>query len=108
MRLFKWDTGRQNTSYRKLPLLLFPRLDLYLIHYREGAHIGPHVDPVTRGRHYRVNVVLTKAQQGGEFRCADPIFETGRIKFFRPDVSRHEVTRLERGTRWVLSLGWVL
>jgi hypothetical protein len=40
--------------------------------------------------------------------CADPIFETRRIKLFRPDACEHSVTRVVGGSRYVFSLGWVL
>ena len=36
------------------------------------------------------------------------IFETKRIKLFRSDVSVHSVTKVQGGSRYVLSLGWVL
>jgi hypothetical protein len=44
----------------------------------------------------------------GDFVCESPIFETTRIKLFRSDVSMHSVTRVQGGSRYVLSLGWVL
>lgn len=81
--------------------------DLYLLRFRPGAEIPTHTDPVTEKRHFRLNVVVSEAQRGGEFVCADPIFETRRLKLFRPDLSPHSVTRIESGTRYVLSLGWI-
>jgi len=29
------------------------------------------------------------------------------VAFFRPDVSKHSVTKVEGGTRYVLSIGWL-
>jgi hypothetical protein len=39
--------------------------------------------------------------------CKTPIFETPRIKLFRPDACEHSVTLVEGGSRYVLSFGWV-
>lgn len=108
--LFRWKSGRQNTGYEKMLLLINPFLlpfDLYLLRFREGAEIPAHTDPVRDKRHFRLNIVVRKARRGGEFVCSRPIFETRRIKLFRPDISSHSVTRIEEGTRYVLSLGWV-
>jgi hypothetical protein len=63
---------------------------------------------VTGKRHFRLNLILKRPKAGGEFVCVDPIFETRRIKLFRSDLSVHSVTRVQGGSRYVLSLGWVL
>lgn len=84
------------------------RFDSYLIRYPVGAHIPPHTDPVQAARHYRLNVVLKASPAGGEFVCKSPIFASRRIKLFRPDVSEHSVTPVVGGSRYVLSIGWVL
>jgi hypothetical protein len=76
--------------------------------YPEGSAIPSHTDPVRTGRHYRLNIVVKASPSGGEFLCATPIWESRRIKFFRPDACEHSVTRVEGGSRYVLSLGWVL
>lgn len=80
----------------------------YLLRYPEGAEIPPHTDPVQARRHYRLNIVLKASPAGGEFVCATPIFATRRIKLFRPDACEHSVTRVLGGSRYVLSIGWVL
>jgi hypothetical protein len=107
----RWQRGRQGTGYDKM-LLLTARwplpFDSYLIRYPDGSEIPPHTDPVAAGRHYRLNVILKSPQRGGEFVCATPIIATRRIKLFRPDASDHSVTRVEGGSRYVLSIGWVL
>ena len=82
--------------------------DSYLIRYPDGSAIPPHTDPVQDGRHYRLNIILKSPRSGGEFTCANPLFATKRIKFFRPDVSEHSVTQVNGGSRYVLSIGWVL
>lgn len=108
---FRWRRGRQGTGYDKM-LLLTARwpipFDSYLIRYPEGSEIPAHTDPVQSGRHYRLNVVLKAPQSGGEFICATPIYASKRIKLFRPDACEHSVTRVMGGSRYVLSLGWVL
>lgn len=107
--LFRWRSGRQDTGYEKMLLLINPFLipfDLYLLRFREGAEIPSHTDPVREKRHFRLNIIIRQARRGGEFICSDPIFETHRIKLFRPDISPHSVTRIKKGSRYVLSLGW--
>lgn len=110
MKFWRWEKGRQNTGYEKLPLLCsrWPiPFDLYLLRFREGVHIPPHTDRVESGRHYRLNIVLKQAKLGGEFLCDSPIYESARIKLFRPDIAEHAVGEVRSGTRYVLSLGWV-
>lgn len=107
---WRWQHGRQGSGYDKLLLFATPwplPCDMYLLRFPEGSSVPPHVDPVKRGRHYRLNVILRPARQGGEFVCAAPIHAGRRIKLFRPDRELHSVTRIELGTRWVLSIGWV-
>ena len=81
--------------------------DIYLLRFNEGQGIPPHVDEVERGEHYRLNMILKAPIQGGEFICDDPIYQNNRIKYFRSDKSRHSVTCVEKGNRYVLSIGWV-
>ncbi len=107
----RWQRGRQGTGYDKLLLLanpLFIPFDLYLLRFPSGTEIPPHRDPVTDKRHFRLNIILKKPIAGGEFVCENPIFATKRIKLFRSDTSVHAVTRVQGGSRYVLSLGWVL
>jgi hypothetical protein len=108
--VFRWQRGRQQSGYDKM-LLLQSRwplaFDVYLLRFRQGSGIPPHTDPVAAGRHYRCNIVVKRAHGGGEFLCDAPIFATSRIKLFRPDACEHSVTRVERGSRYVLSIGWV-
>jgi hypothetical protein len=108
---FRWQRGRQGTGYDKMLLATarWPlRFDSYLIRYPEGSEIPPHTDPVQAGRHYRLNIILKSPRAGGEFVCATPMYASRRIKLFRPDACEHSVTRVEGGSRYVLSVGWVL
>lgn len=109
-KLFRWEAGRQETGYEKMLLCgaIWPiKFDMYLLKFSVGSEIPPHVDPVTQGKHYRLNIVLKSANEGGEFICRNPIYETKRIKFFRPDLSEHRVTKIVKGTRYLLSVGWI-
>jgi len=108
--LWRWQTGRRNTGYDKLLLAAAPwpvAFDLHLLRFPTGTHIPPHRDP-TRGRHFRVNLVLVPATEGGEFVCGDVLVDLPRLKVFRSDLAEHSVTEITAGTRWVLSLGVVL
>ena len=55
----------------------------------------------------RVNVVLRPAEQGGIFLCNGAWVNFPRFKFFRPDQLTHGVSKIEKGERLVLSIGWV-
>ena len=108
--VFRWQRGRQQSGYDKMLLLqsLWPLpFDVYVLRFPEGSEIAPHTDPVAIGRHYRCNIVVKRAGEGGEFICKTPIFTTRRVKIFRPDACEHSVTRVIRGSRYVLSIGWV-
>ena len=108
--VFRWRRGRLGTVYDKMLLATAPwpiAFDCYLIRYPEGSEIPAHIDPVARRRHFRLNIVVKASRSGGQFVCRDPIFATRRIKFFRPDLSEHAVPRVEGGSRYVLSLGWL-
>ena len=107
----QWTHGRQGTGYEKMLLArtTWPLgFDCYLLRYAPGSSIPPHTDPVTTKRHYRLNIVVWHATEGGEFECATPIYVSPRIKFFRPDACEHSVTPVISGTRYVFSMGWTL
>jgi len=109
-KAFRWQRGRQLSGYDKMLLLQswWPLpFDVYILRFPKGAEIAPHVDKVSHGAHYRLNIVIKHAASGGEFVCASPIFESSRIKYFRRDVCEHSVTRVNQGSRYVLSVGWV-
>ncbi|MBQ4863996.1 hypothetical protein J8L98_20110 [Pseudoalteromonas sp. MMG013] len=54
-----------------------------------------------------LNIILKKSIKGGHFICKHPLVNTSRIKLFRPDLCEHAVSKVEQGTRYVLSIGWV-
>lgn len=109
-KLFKWEAGRQNSGYYKMLLarLKWPlKFDFYLLKFLEGSEIKTHLAPVPKGRHFRINFIIKKAFKGGEFICNKTLFSNKRIKYFRPDLEKHSVTKIEKGTRLVLSIGWI-
>lgn len=109
-KLFKWEKGRQLSGYDKMLLLgskWLVKFDVYLLRFNEGSEIKPHKDTVKTGRHYRLNIILKKANKGGDFVCKNPIFQNSRLKLFRPDTCEHSVTKVVQGTRYLLSIGWV-
>ncbi|RFF31741.1 2OG-Fe(II) oxygenase [Wenzhouxiangella sediminis] len=80
------------------------RLNIYLVRYSAGHRIVRHVDMVAEGKLYKFNWVLVKPKAGGRFICDKSIFNLfGRFILFRPDLYEHEVSRIERGNRWLLS-----
>lgn len=107
---WRWQSGRQDSGYEKMLLLqsLLPLpFDCYIIRYRPGAYIPPHIDKVDSGKHYRLNIVVKKSIEGGDFVCKNPIINTPRIKLFRPDMCEHSVTKVIKGNRYLLSIGWI-
>ena len=108
--LFRWQRGRQQSGYDKMLLCgaRWPiKFDTYLLKFPLGSEIKPHIDKVDSGKHYRLNIIIKNAHAGGEFICQDTIFQSKRIKLFRPDLTLHAVSKVEKGTRYLLSIGWV-
>ena len=105
-----WMEGRQGSGYFKKKLLeskLF-KFDVYLLKYPVGSYINKHTDPVKGYKHYRLNISLNDKFLGGapnvEGKC---IIENNFFYCFRPDLYEHSVNRIEFGTRYVLSIGWL-
>ena len=77
--------------------------------YKEGSYIPKHKDPSSNRKVYRLNIVLVKANRGGEFICPKCLFNfKNRVFLFRADTSYHKVTKIENGQRILLSLGFKL
>ncbi|WPH64684.1 hypothetical protein [Vibrio phage vB_VpaP_SJSY21] len=106
----KFKAGRQKGGYKKLTLFYSNRLkaDAYILYYPEGSFIPPHTDDVVSGKHYRLNIELKRAKAGGIFYTESSILEFGRAVLFRPDISLHKVSRINKGSRLVLSFGKVI
>jgi hypothetical protein len=107
--MWRWGNDLYNTGYH-IFTILYSRwlgIDIYLFHYPEGSCIPKHKDPAKYGPHYRFNVELKKAKVGGEFKCANKVFSWwNRVHLFRADANYHRVTKIEKGSRWVFSIGW--
>ena len=108
MRLWRWGYDQFYTGYRifTIAYIKWLRWDIYLFHYPTGSLIPKHKDPAKYGAHYRFNVTLKKAKQGGEFKCNNVVFKWWRFCLFRADANYHSVTRIEQGSRWILSFGF--
>lgn len=92
------------TNVKTRILLQSKRLNIYLVRYPQGHKVGPHLDMIADGRLYKLNCVLAKPKAGGEFLCEKNIFNLfGRVILFRPDLYQHRVSRIEKGSRWLLS-----
>jgi len=114
IKLFRWVNGRQGSGY-KIMYLWNWKFDLVFIRYPVESYIDWHVDPVPKGlEHHRVNIILRKAE-GGEFMVmgnwegvkAPMTQPKRRVIYFRPDIVTHSVSKVTKGERWVLSIGWV-
>lgn len=109
-RWLRWFPGRQHTGYDTMLLMesQWLKFDLWILRFKQGDYINRHVDETTGGRHYRLNIYLKNADVGGEFECVHPIIRNRFMTLFRPDITPHSVTKVEKGTRYVLSFGFVL
>lgn len=106
----RWIAGRQHTGYFKMLLAQSQRwkFDVHLLKFEKGAFIPFHTDPVANFRHFRLNVVLKKSSGGGLFLCDRPLWSVkNRVYLFRSDLSPHAVSKVQGGTRYVLSIGWL-
>lgn len=105
----KWEEGRQQTGYMKKCLINSKRFkfDVYLLKYPEGSYIPKHIDSaiIPFHEHHRINLILKKPKDGGKF-YINGVEQRGRYFKFRPDVVEHHVTKITKGTRYVLSIGW--
>ena len=109
--LFRWQSGRQNPHYKKMFIFGNPFIvpfDIYLLKFEPGSEIQPHTDQVDSGRHFRLNLIVRHPKEGGDFHCDETIYESRSLKIFRPDISEHSVSQILAGTRYVVSIGWVL
>ena len=106
----KWDTGRQESGYFKKLITsgLWPLpFDVYILKFVTGSYIAPHIDKNEGGKHYRINVILKKADAGGDYEGEAILNLFNRFIFFRPDIMEHSVSEVT-GSRYVLSIGWLL
>lgn len=107
----KWEKGRQKSGYEKLKIFesKFLKFDCYLLKFKTGAFIDKHTDPVQGHKHYRFNLNLNAGYVGGNpivyGKC---ILKNRFFYLFRPDIVLHEVSKVEKGVRYTLSIGWLV
>ena len=110
--LMNWTNGRQNSDYKKLKIFesKLLKMDMYLIKYDIGDWIPYHTDKVPGKEHHRFNITLSQAQEGGKFTThhrTKPKLWTRRTILFRPDLEPHGVSKVRKGKRYVISIGWL-
>ena len=108
VKYWQWISGRQGSGYMIFYMWNF-LFDCLIIRYPRGSYITPHVDPVTKGQHHRINIELTTPHLGGEFSCKlkHVLVKFPRFVWFRPDIGTHSVSEVIGSERWVLSFGWI-
>lgn len=122
-----WTPGRRDTGYEHTPIddaclasLVQRSLscitseeivghDIYLIRYKNGAHIPPHKDPPLMDglRHGRLNALLVVPIEGGVFmhgNLSPQPLELYDAVVFQPDVEEHSLTPVV-GERLIWSVG---
>ena len=92
----KWESGRSKTRdlkyFKKLIYSFYIGrygFDCWILKYEpKGAsgYLFPHKDPVSGGRHYRMNIKLWGR---AKFYCANKKFSNRIINVFRPDIHAH-------------------
>jgi hypothetical protein len=80
------------------------RVRLDFCQYREGGFLEPHID----GAHEHVSQVnfiflLRRPVAGGELLSKRFLYKGKRLRVIRPTRDEHELTRVEKGERWVLN-----
>jgi hypothetical protein len=105
----EWIEGRQGSGYFKKLIFQGPFFDCYLLKFPEGSCVHWHTDPVPGKRHWRLNIFLKQCERGGHFIRKGFSDNIGaRFQLFRPDIQEHMVTPVDKGVRYVLSIGVVL
>lgn len=105
--------GRQGGGYNVYTLFKskWLKMDCHIIHLPKGSVVKEHVDPAKEGyAHHRYNYTLKKAKKGGEtFVKFHDAFESKmpRSYHFRPDKMKHRVSKVEKGSVWIFSIGWL-
>ena len=109
-----WKPGRQRGGYEKITIFKSWRFlfDIHLLRIKEGAFVPPHKDEIHHMEsiyeHHRCNIVIWAPDKGGRFISdEDKRYFFGRVILFRPDICNHRVTKVIKGKRIVLSIGWL-
>ncbi len=90
-------------------LIYTKRLTVNLVTYSVGHKVTRHIDMVDGGRYYKLNFMLIKPIEGGNFQSDKVIFSVfNRVIFFRPDLYAHSVSTITEGKRVLLSFAFHL
>ena len=124
--MFNWVEGRQKSGYLKMTIFSFWCMDMHILKMPMRSSIDKHLDPIPNlwkgkyTKHHRLNIVLKHANHGGHFQLVNkkgyveedhwnaPLGpRKKRINYFIANEQRHKVTKVYKGTRYVLSIGWL-
>lgn len=98
--MWKWGNDKFS-GYKIFTIIYCKYFDLYLFRYPKGSFIPKHKDP---GKwHYRINIFFGKGKS--QFICQNTIINNSYCSLFRADKYYHRTTKVEGGTRFVLSFG---
>lgn len=119
-----FEPGRQGTGYEKLDVRELPAaerlirrcvkelgdpllFDAWLLRYPVGSEIPVHTDPPAPGLHHvRLNALAITGSGGVLYiDGAEVPLDGGDAYLFRPDLMRHQVTRVEQNERLMWSVG---
>ena len=106
----RWEMGRQGGGYRKMKLFSSEKrkMDIYLLHFPEGSEVPIHIDPAPEGFiHQRLNIFLKRPKEGGQIFVEGPVLNIGPFNLFMASVWRHLMTRVTKGSAYILSIGWL-
>ncbi len=79
-------------------------LSINFVTYPTQHRVMNPIDPVQQGRYYRFNAVLIKPESGAMFRCSKCLINLfNQVYLFRPDKHEHSVSKINPGTRVLLS-----
>src|SRR6266403_2262952 len=73
--LWTWANGRSKTGYGKLTLCYWSWLipwHILILRFPQGSRIPLHFDKMKGRRHYRLNLIVRQAIDGGDFIIKDP------------------------------------
>lgn len=111
-RVFEFFTHKYIGSTKNVDVLTFIRyigmfpiaFDLVALRYRHGASLPMHKDEVKGFNCYRFNFSHNSGT-GGDLICDKMIFRSKFLNIFRPDENMHGVSKVDNGTRLVLTVG---
>lgn len=106
--MFKWQKGRQEGSYSKLPFFISTlfNCDFYLLRFPAGCSVMRHKDPVKVGySHHRINIIVGSCSTRDRMYIDGPIWRWRNIEYFRPDLYEHGLAPIEN-KMYMLSFGW--